>query len=221
MSAKGKSAADLRKERQSKNKAKLGGRKKKEVPEEEEVTEEERAEKKKRDREKFVFDYCTTLHFIDSEGNKTEKLFEARRCEHYSDLQRLIAQVTPKTLKIYLCQHMDGSIITKDNFVNTNAYRVREMRNRKLESTAKSKYRPLVDVRWEFYEHHAGAPPNWVDRIEVERAKKLALKEAEKERARQMAEAEKVLAKFGQERDSDDSEDEFDKVSSPSKETEK
>lgn len=216
MSAKGKSAADLRKERQSKNKGKAGGRKKKEVPEEE-LTEEEKEEKRQREREKFVLLYCTTLHFSDSEGNKWEHLFEAQRCEHYSDLQRLIAQITPKTLKIYLCQHMDGSIINADTFTNTNAYRVREMRNRKLESTAKSKYRPLVDPRWEFYEYHAGAPKGWVDRLEAEKEKKIALKEAEKERARQVAEAEKVLAKFGQERDSD-SEDEFDKVSPPSQE---
>jgi hypothetical protein len=193
MSAKGKSASDVRKERQAKMKAKNKSKRK---DPESEMTEEEKATKKAEERKQFILTFCTKLYFTFSNGDKTEKLFEGARCETYSDLQRLIAQITPRSLRIFLCSNMNGEILTAENFINTDSYRVREMSFKKLESTAKSKWRPKVDARWEFYDYHGGAPPGWVDKIEVEKQKREEAKKVEAQRKKMLEEAEAMLEKF-------------------------
>ena len=192
-----------------------GGRKKKE--EEVELTEEEKAEKKAEARRKFVLNHCTNLKFLMQDNSVREKLCEGERCEHYPDLQRLIAKYTPRSLQIFIPQDFEtGEIITSENFKESHAYRVKEMKNRKLEATAKSRWRPQVDPRWEFYEYHGGPPPGWVDPIEEEKqrkiqeavekkkqeliARKLAEKKA-KEEAEAKAKRDKELARIAAEKE--------------------
>lgn len=182
-----------------------GGRKKKE--EEVELTEEEKAEKKAEARRKFVLNHCTNLKFLMQDNSVREKLCEGERCEHYPDLQRLIAKYTPRSLQIFIPQDFEtGEIITSENFKESHAYRVKEMKNRKLEATAKSRWRPQVDPRWEFYEYHGGPPPGWVDPIEEEKQRKIRAEKEKKEREKADAEAEKVLARLhgGEDEDEDD-----------------
>ena len=138
--------------------------------------------------------------------SEREVLCEGQRCELYTDLQRLVAQKTPRSLQIFIIQdHETGAIMTSENFKHTHTYRVKEMANRKLEATAKSKWRPQVDVRWEYYDYHAGAPPGWVDPIEEEKKRKARAEREAKERKKAEEDAEKVLARLGG--DSDDSDD--------------
>lgn len=191
----------------------FGGRKsvikgKKSKKEEVELTEEEKAAKKVEARRNFILNNCTNLKFILTDNTVREKLCEGERCEHYPDLQRLIAKYTKNSLQIFLPQDFEtGEIITSENFKETHEYRVKEMKNRKLEATAKSRWRPQVDPRWEFYEYHGGPPPGWVDPIEEEKQRKIRAEKEKKDREKADAEAEKVLARLhgdGEEDDEDD-----------------
>jgi len=124
-------------------------------------------------RQKFLEEKCTLLRFIGKGGQREEKLFENVRLGDYSELQRLIARVRPKSTAMVVCQFEDGSIVTSENFKTTAVYRVRDM------DTARPlhiKYCPRVDTRWDFYEHHAGKPPGWIDNLQV----KLDLKDKAK-----------------------------------------
>ena len=124
-------------------------------------------------RQKYLEEKCTRLRFISKGGLREEKLFENTRLLHYSDLQRLIARVRPKNTAMVVCQFEDGSIVTSENFKTMGIYRVRDM------ETARPlhiKYCPRVDTRWDFYEHHAGKPPGWIDHMQV----KLDLKDKSK-----------------------------------------
>ncbi len=111
-----------------------------------ELTEEEKAAKKAADRLKFVQNYCTLLKFRNKDGTSTEKLLEGERFETYVELQRALARITPRSMKVFMCLSTDGKVITKDNFKNENAYIIKEMPNAKMEATAKSKFKPQVDV---------------------------------------------------------------------------
>jgi len=171
------------------------------------LTEEEIAIKKAEAHKKFIRERCTTLRFIMLDNTEREVLCEAERCELYTDLQRLVAKKTPRSLQIFIIQHHEtGGIITPDNFEQTHTYRVKEMANRKLEATAKSKWRPQVDPRWEFYEYHAGAPPGWIDPIEEAKKLKARAEREAKERKKAEEDAEKVLARLGGESDDSDNE---------------
>jgi|MDTB01.3.fsa_nt_gb hypothetical protein len=171
-----------------------------------ELTEEEKAIKEVEKRKKYILERCTLLQFIMLDKTEREVLCEGERCELYTDLQRLVAKKTPRSLQIFIIQdHETGVIMTSENFKHTHSYRVKEMANRKLEATAKSRWRPQVDPRWEFYDYHAGAPPGWVDPIEEEKKRKARLEREAKERKKAEEDAEKVLARLGG--DSDDSDD--------------
>ena len=101
-----------------------------------ELTEEEKAEKEAEKRRKYIYERCTLLRFIMLDKSEREVLCEGQRCELYTDLQRLIAQKTPRCLKIFIIQdHETGVIMTSENFKHTHTYRVKEMANRKLEAT--------------------------------------------------------------------------------------
>jgi hypothetical protein len=189
-----------------------GKRGKKQEEEKVELTEEEKAEQKAEQRRNFIKNHCTNLKFILLDNTIREKLCEGERCERYPDLQRLIAKNTPRSLQIFIPQDYEtGEITTSENFKEQHEYRVKEMRNYKLESTAKSRWRPQVDPRWEFYEYHGGPPPNWVDPIEEEKKRKIKAEKEKKDREKADAEAEKVMARMaGGESDDDDDGDPFD-----------
>ena len=171
-----------------------------------ELTEEEKAEKEAEKRRLYILNRCTKLRFIMLDMSEREVLCEGERCELYTDLQRLVAKKTPRSLQIFIIQdHKSGVIMTSENFKHSHTYRVKEMANRKLEATAKSRWRPQVDCRWEFYDYHAGAPPGWVDPIEEEKKRKARAERESKERKKAEEDAEKVLARLGG--DSDDSDD--------------
>jgi len=121
-------------------------RKKKET--EVELTDEQKAAKKAADRLKFVTNYCTLLEFRNKDGTVTERLLEGERFETYTELQRALARITPRSMKVFMCMSLaDGKVITKETFKNENAYRIKEMPNAKIDATAKSKFKPVVDVR--------------------------------------------------------------------------
>mgnify|MGYP006117677509 FL=1 len=162
-----------------------------------ELSEDELAEKKAADRRKFVKNHCTNLIFQFKDDSKVEKLMEGVRFERYTDIQRAVAQVMPKSLKVFLIQHENGKLLTPEDFVESHTYRVKEMTNAKLEATSKSKFRPQVDPRWEFYDYHAGPPPNWVDPIEVAKKKKEDAIRAAKEREKQDLIASKMMDRIG------------------------
>jgi len=176
--------------------------------EEVELTEEEKAVKKAADRKKFVENYCTRMDFIMKDGKTYSKLLEGERFETYVEMQRALARITPRSLQIFMCLSLDGIVMTKQSFQNNNAYKIKEMPNAKLEATAKSKFKPQVDPRWEFYDYHGGAPEGWVDKIEVAAEKKRLALKAAKERERQDAIAAKMMARLtAGEADSDESDD--------------
>lgn len=113
-------------------------------------------------RKKYVDEQCTKLLFIAKDG-KQEELFFETRLAHYSELQRLIAKVKYRSTAIYMCQYPSGEILTSKNFKSLPLYRVREMATSRALTI---KYCPRVDTRWDFLEHHAGPPPNWVDKLQ-------------------------------------------------------
>lgn len=113
-----------------------------------ELTEEEKAAKKIADRAKFVKNYCTLLEFRNKDGTVTEKLLEGERFETYTELQRALARITPRSMKVFMCMSMtDGKVLTAETFKNENCYRIKEMPNAKIDATAKSKFKPQVEVR--------------------------------------------------------------------------
>jgi len=113
-----------------------------------ELTEEEKAAKKIADRAKFVKNYCTLLEFRNKDGTVTEKLLEGERFETYTELQRALARITPRSMKVFMCMSMtDGKALTAETFKNENCYRIKEMPNAKIDATAKSKFKPQVEVR--------------------------------------------------------------------------
>ena len=187
----------------------IKGKKKKE--EEVELTDEEKAAKKAEARRKYVLNNCTNLKFILLDNTVREKLCEGERCERYPDLQRLIAKYTKNSLQIFIPQDFEtAEIITSENFKETHQYRVKELKNRKLEATAKSRWRPQVDPRWEFYDYHGGPPPNWVDPIEVEKQRKIRAQREKEEREKADAEAERVLSRLHGEGGDDEDDDDDD-----------
>jgi hypothetical protein len=189
-------------------KSKMGGnakRKKKEEVKEVELTEEEIAVKKAADRKKFVNLYCTRLDFQMKDGTTHSKLLEGERMETYVELQRALARVTPRSLQIFMCLNMDGKVLTTENFKESEAYRIKEMPNAKIEATAKSKFKPQVEPRWEFYDYHGGAPEGWVDKIEVEKIKKEKAKRAAREREANDAAAAKMMDRLTKGDDDSDS----------------
>jgi hypothetical protein len=184
----------------------VGNKRRKKKEEEVELTPEEKAAKAAAARLKFVQDYCTNLVFKNKDGTVTERLLEGERMETYTELQRALARVTPRSARVFMLMSKEGKILTPENFTNANSYIVKEMINAKIEATAKSKFKPSVDLRWEFYDYHGGAPPGWVDKIEVEKKKKeLALKAA-REREKSEALAAKVMDRLtaGDDDDSDE-----------------
>lgn len=189
-------------------KTKMGGnarRRKKEESKEVELTEEQKAAKKEADRKKFIQNYCTRLDFTMKDGSTHSKLLEAVRMETYTELQRALARVTPRSLQIFMCLSTTGDVLTPENFKEAEAYRIKEMPNAKIEAVAKSKFKPKLDPRWEFYDYHGGAPEGWVDRIEVEKQKKKRAAQAAKEREAQDRAAEKMMERLtGGDSDSSD-----------------
>jgi hypothetical protein len=187
MSAPSADAPDKAKKRDESPAGKKGRRRGPAPPKKEELTEEQKAYV----RQKFIEEKCTRVRFIGKEGLREEKLYENVRLGHYSELQRLIARVRPKSTAMVVCQFEDGSIITSENFKTVSVYRVRDM------DTARSlhiRYCPRVDARWDFYEHHAGKPPGWIDNLQIkldlrDKAKNDALdKKRQEEEARKLME---------------------------------
>jgi hypothetical protein len=80
------------------------------------------------------------------------------------------------------------------------------MPNAKIDATAKSKFKPQMEIRWEFYDYHGGAPPGWVDRMEVEKKKKENAIKAAREREKNDAIAAKMMDRLtaGDDDDSDE-----------------
>ena len=160
------------------------------------------AEEKAAMRQKHIEEHCTRLHFVAKGGKMEEKLFETR-LEHYSELQRLIAHSLPKTTNLYMCQFLDGSIITSQNFKSAPIYRVRDMDTVR---PLKIKFCPRVDTRWDFLEFHAGKPPRWVDKMQEKiNAKEKLLHDASNAKKLE-ADARKLMERLesgGAEEDSD------------------
>ena len=114
-------------------------------------------------KQKHIDERCTRLRFINKGGKVDERFFDMVRCEHYSELQRLIAKSKPKTTSLFMCQFEDGSILTSENFKQCSIYRVRDMETVR---PLNIKYCPRVDTRWDFLEFHAGKPPGWHDKLQ-------------------------------------------------------
>lgn len=114
-------------------------------------------------RRKYEDEQCTKLLFLYKDGKREELFFETR-LTHYSELLRLIAKVKPRNPALYMFSTSDGEILTSLNFKSLPRYRVREMAASRQLSI---KYCPRVDTRWDFLEHHAGAPPKWVDKLQL------------------------------------------------------
>ena len=141
--------------------SKMGGNAKRLAKKDEpklELTEEQKAAIAKDKRDKFVRDYCTRLDFQFKDGSTRTKLLEGERLETYVELQRVLARCVPRSLQIFMCLSATGTVLTAENFTEQAVYRVKEMPNAKIEATAKSKFKPQVDLRWEFYDYHGGAP---------------------------------------------------------------
>ena len=192
--------------------SKMGGNKRRGQKKEEEkveLTEEQKEAAAKEKRDKFVKNYCTRLDFAFKDGSTKSKLLEGERFDTYVQLQRALARETPRSLQVFMCLSASGAVLTADTFKEANEYRIKEMPNAKIEATAKSKFKPQVDLRWEFYDYHGGAPEGWVDQIEVEKGKKEKAKRAAREREANDAAAAKMMERLTKGEDESDSSDGF------------
>lgn len=162
---------------------------KKDEKAEEDMTEEEKAEKKRIDREIFVKEKCTTLHFIFKlkEGDKKPRIksyIYEDKMECYADIQRCIARYI-KSNNVFIVQTMDKKdILGPNDFVVAPEYRIKEVFAKKIIP----EFYPIHSIKWDFYEYH-GKPTNWTDFDEIRKRKK----EEELAKAKEREEALKLL----------------------------
>jgi len=143
-------------------------------------------------RQKHIEERCTRLRFIAKGGKMVEKLYETR-IEHYSELQRLIAQTKPKTTDLYMCQFEDGTVLSSQNFKTCSIYRIRDM---DTAHPLKIKFCPRVDTRWDYLEYHAGAPAGWKDKFQEKLDAKDKVKRDAENAIRLETEARKLMERL-------------------------
>jgi hypothetical protein len=147
-----------------------------------ELTAEEEEAQRKELRRKYVDEYCTVLDFSFRNGTRKEIVLEDERFLCYSDLQRAIARHTPRSNEMYWCQTSEGATVDPKAFKeNQKRFRIIELHAKKMIPP----FYPLVGIKWDFYNYAGGAPPGWVDVMEVQRRKREV--ELEKEREREAA----------------------------------
>lgn len=76
--------------------------------------------------EKFKLETCTVLVFISLDGILSEYP-QTKRIMSYSELQRDIARVQPKTKKMYVIQDVNGLPLSAKNFKGYDIIRVKEI----------------------------------------------------------------------------------------------
>jgi len=146
------------------------------------LTAEEELAKKEEERKKFIDEKCTILAFSFKSGVKKEVVIE-ERFVCYSDLQRAIARYTPRSNEMYWCQTSDGTTVDPKSFKeNQKRFRIIELHAKKMIPPIY----PLVNLKWEFFSYGGGCPPGWVDVMEIQRKKKLAEIEKQKEKEQAM-----------------------------------
>lgn len=76
--------------------------------------------------EKFKLETCTVLVFISLDGVLSEYPL-TKRIMAYSELQREIARIKPKTRKMYIIQDITGVPISSKNFPGYDLIRIKEI----------------------------------------------------------------------------------------------
>lgn len=158
-------------------------RNKKQVETPKELSPEEEQAQKEELRRKYIDEKCTVLDISFRNGVRKEIVIEDERFSCYSDLQRAIARYTPRSKEMYWCQTSEGITVDPRTFKeNQKRFRIIELHAKKMIPPIY----PLVGIKWEFYNYSGGAPPGWVDVMEIQRKKKEADLEKEKEREHAM-----------------------------------
>jgi hypothetical protein len=101
--------------------------------------------------EKFVLETCTVMVFVSLEGKLTEYPLKYR-ITTYSDLQREISRIRPKSRIMYIIQDISGAPISAKHFAGYDLVRVKEISTRPLPSMLKN-----LPVDWEQNRYHAVA----------------------------------------------------------------
>lgn len=76
--------------------------------------------------EKFKLETCTVLVFISVDGVLTEFPL-TKRIMAYSELQREIARIKPKTRKMFIIQDINGVPLSSKNFTGYDLIRIKEI----------------------------------------------------------------------------------------------
>jgi hypothetical protein len=106
---------------------------------------------------KYELPKNTTLVFVSLKGEKTEKNLNVR-VENYTELQREIAKLLPKSAQMFLIQDMDGNRILPDNFIPSDFIRVKEIMGAPvIDSFTKGHLKVLnkLPYDWEDHDYHA------------------------------------------------------------------
>lgn len=110
--------------------------------------------------EKFVLETCTVIVFVSLDGALTEYP-QNKRIMSYSELQREISRIKPKTRKMYIIQDIKGNPISAKHFTGYDLVRVKEI-------CVKPDYRMLknLPIDWEQTGYHEVAGENKVEEDE-------------------------------------------------------
>lgn len=76
--------------------------------------------------EKFKLETCTVIVFISVDGILSEYP-QTKRITSYSELQREISRIQPKTKKMYVIQDINGAPLSSKNFKGYDIIRVKEI----------------------------------------------------------------------------------------------